>query len=248
MVVSRSLIIACGVLCLCLSAIGQSEFAAGAGIDTESSWKLPRAWRVRAGVGLEWRPIFESSTDRPAPTDLRNLDLNLGVERRWFERWKFGTGLRARLRYPLAENDDPGGPAARELRVWWYATRTGDIRYLRTQQRFRLEQRFRGRREEPLALSHRLRYQFSFERPLQGLELDAGEWFFVGSAELLLSGTKLSDLDPFGSARDGSVDLRPYLGVGRGGLEIGLEYRREIDLDEAQNIEQAILLMLQFQL
>ena len=213
-----------------------AETAGGAAVETAKTWRLPRAWRVAVGPALEWRPYFASTdAEATAPPRLRNLDLNLGVERRWFERWRFGTSFRLRARNGF------GDGAARELRPWLYATRVGDLRYVRTAQRFRTELRLRGDNGEALGASYRHRYRFALERSLAGLVAEEGEWAFNASAELLLSTREVA-----GGAE--SVGLRPFAGVARGRYEVGVEYRYERELDDAATRDHVWLAVLELSL
>ena len=208
----------------------------GAALELTKKWDLPRAWAVSIGPATELRPLYDGDGDDAPPNALRNLDLNLGVQRRWFERWTFGTGLRARRRYALS--DDP----ARELRSWWYATRTGAFRYVSTAQRFRTEQRWRGQVAEELDVSYRHRYFIGFERALSGVSIEAGEWAGICAVEVLLSTKTLL-------GQPTSVDLRPYVGVARDGLELGLESRHETTLDsEGGDFGHVVLLVIGYSL
>lgn len=232
--------IVCGlILSLSLIASAQTESAAGLAIDTKESWTLRRGWKLNAGGGIEWRPYFSSSETLPMPTPLRNVDLNLGIERRWLEFWRFGTGIRLRTRYPFGGDASDSDPQAREFRSWWYATRSEAYGYTTFQQRFRVEQRFRSRTGESLELTHRFRYQLGVERALQGLELDPGEWYGVASFEVLASTDKFC-------RKPESIDFRPYLGAGKNKYELGLEYRHERSGASWDGLEQAFLLVLQW--
>lgn len=211
--------------------LGQTEFAGGAAVETAKTWDLPRAWRVSVGPALEWRPLYgHAAGEGGAPPALRNLDLNVAVQRRWFERWRLGSSLRARARYAFSDE------AATEIRPWLYATRTGDLRYVRNSQRLRTELRLRGDRGEPLEPTWRHRYRFALERALSGVVADEGEWTVVASAEVLLSTDRAL-------ASPTSVGLRPVVGVARGRYELGVEYRyeRELDADEREHVWLALV-------
>ena len=212
-------------------ALAQDKWAGGTSLETNYAWKLPRSWRVSVGPAAELRPFFGSEDrEEDAPPTVRNLDLNVGVARRWLERWRFGTAVRARARYPSSEE------AAREFRSWWYAERFTDAGYVRWGHRFRTEQRFRGDVGEPLALTYRHRYRVGIERPLAGRSLDFGEWYFTASVELLLSAERFA-------ARPTAVDVRPFVSLGRNDVELGLEYRNERDLDAPANRTERTLLL-----
>ena len=213
------------------AALAQDTWAAGTSLETGYTWKLPRSWRVSAGPAAELRPFNGGpglgGEGRPT---VRNLDLNVGVARRWLERWRFGTALRARARNPFGEEP------AREWRTWAYAERFTDAGYVRWGHRFRTEQRFRSELGAPLALTYRHRYRLGVERPLAGRSLDFGEWYFTASVELLLSAERFA-------ARPTAVDVRPFVSLGRNDVELGLEYRTERGVDaETPSTERALLL------
>lgn len=147
----------------------------------------------------------------------------MALRRRWLEHWRFATALRLRRRYAFSDE------AAREVRLWWAAERVADLRYVRWSHRLRTEQRWRGGRGDALALTFRHRYRVAFGTALTGLVVDEGEWFLTGNVELLL-GTESALSSPT------SVDLRPYLGFGRGDVQLGLEYRRERALGADQEV------------
>lgn len=213
-------------------ALAQRERAAGVAAETSTSFDLPRAWDVVAGLGIEARPYFDGGEGADAPPTLRNLDINLALRRRWLERWRFGNAVRVRSRYPGSAE------AARELRLWLYAERITDAGYVRWASRFRTEQRLRGAVGRPLTPSYRHRYRIAAERALAGEDVDPGEWYFTAGVELLLSTER-----PLGGAT--AVDVRPSAAVGRGDLEFGLEYRRERALARGERpggaVEEALL-------
>ena len=229
----RALAIFAGLGLIGVGPLGaQTETAIGGALETAKTWDLPRAWSISAGPALEWRPYFASDeAEASAPPQLRNLDLNFAVQRRWFERWRFGTSLRLRSRYAFSDE------AAWEVRPWFYATRTGDIRYVRTAQRLRSELRLRGDLGEALEPTWRHRYRFAVERAIAGVVADEGEWTVVASAELLLSTREaIAEATAWG--------LRPFLGAARGDYELGLEYRYEADT-EATSREHVWLIVLE---
>ena len=243
MVSPRSHTSAAGLVALALTlacvaeALAQDKWAGGTSLETNYSWKLPRSWRVSVGPAAELRPFFSSEDgEEDAPPTVRNLDLNVGMARRWLERWRFGTAVRARARYPSSEEP------AREFRSWLYAERFTDAGYVRWGHRFRTEQRFRGDLGEPLALTYRHRYRVGVERPLAGRSLDFGEWYFTASVELLLSAERFA-------GRPTAVDIRPFVSLGRNDVELGLEYRNERDLDApADRTERTLLLAIIYSL
>ena len=223
----------CAAACLLPvgSLLAQNEWAAGTAAEATYGIDLKRAWDLQLGLGTELRPVFRSSDESlQAPPTLRNLDFNLALRRRWLERWRLGNALRIRSRYPGSEL------AAREVRQWFYAERITDAGYVRWSHRLRTEQRWRGETGEPLELSFRHRYRLAAERPLAGLVLDDGEWFFTVGVEVLLSSDKLL-------SRANSWDVRPTAAVGRGAWQWGLEYRRETALGESAR-ESALLVVL----
>ncbi len=229
------LLLSCGLLVQ--SAFAQNEWAVGTAMEANYKFDLPRAWRIVIGPGTEIRPYFKSTeADAVAPPTLRNLDFNAAVTRRWLERWRFGTAIRLRSRYPFSDE------AAREVRTWWFAERISDAGYTRFIHRFRTEQRFVGDVGEPLQVGYRHRYRLGFERALAGQNVDFGEYFLTGSAEVMVSTAGFA-------ARPKSIDLRPSLLVGRKDLSIGLEYRYEHRVGDAmKQIQQTLLLAVQYSL
>ncbi len=222
----------------CGSALAQNDWAGGVAAEATKKWSLPRAWAVRIGPGLESRPLYAGGDDAvDAPPALRNLDLNASVDRRWLERWRFGSALRLRGRYLTSEPEREA-----EIRTWFYAESFADVRYTHWSQRFRTEQRFRGSFGGPLELSYRHRYRIGFERALAGQTVDPEEWFFTASVELLLSTAGFA-------ARPSDIDYRPSVTVGKGRYEFGLEYRSGRELDgEDPNASRVLLGVLQLSL
>lgn len=227
------------ILLLCLLYVGaafaQNERAGGFAAEATYKWKLPRAWVISAGPGLEARPYFGSEDpEASAPATLRNFDLNAAVVRRWLEHWRFGSAVRLRSRYPFGGGDEDG-ERARELRTWLYAEFITDSRYFRWAHRFRTEQRFRGDAGEPLAPTYRHRYRVGFEHALAGQTVDPEEWFMTASAEVLVS------TDGF-AERPTAIDVRPSVTVGKGRFEFGLEFRGEHTVPAADSRESHALL------
>ncbi len=220
------------------AAFAQNERAAGLTVEAIHKWKLPRAWSISVGPGLEARPYFASTDpEAAAPSTLRNLDLNAAVVRRWLERWRFGSAVRLRSRYPLDAEE-----RARELRTWLYAEFITDSRYVRWAHRFRTEQRFRGDAGEPLEATYRHRYRVGLEHALAGQTVDPEEWFFTASAEVLISTAGFAE-------RPTSIDFRPTVTFGKGNYEFGLEYRDERRLRaESQRASRVLLGVLQLSL
>ena len=205
--------------------------AGGSALEVSYAIKLPRGYRLAFGPALELRPY----TSPAEPSALRNADLNVAVVRRWLRLWRFGSALRLRRRYALSE--DP----ARELRTWLYAERRDVARYTPWALRLRTEQRWRGDVGEALRLSYRHRLRIGAEWALRGLTVDEGEWYAAATAELLVS-----TRGPLGEAS--SVDWRPYVGLGSGRAEYGLEVRTERALGTEGTGDRAVAALLVVQL
>lgn len=224
-------------MCLAHTAQAQNEAAVGAAFEAGYKFKFRRGWAMGVGPAAELRPYFQADDKTAvAPPTLRNLDLNVAVVRRWLEDWRFGSAVRLRTRYPGSDEE------ARELRTWLYAERITDFNYFRWVHRFRTEQRFRGDRGEPLALTYRHRYRIGVERGLEGRRQSRGEWFFTATAEVLVSTAGFAE-------RPNNIDLRPTFTVGRRDLEYGFEYRHSRDLgQDSKEVQRAYLLVMQWSL
>lgn len=130
--------------------------------------------------------------------------------------------------YRFRENFDGG---ANELRL----TQQYNLHYkpnvVRYGHRLRTEQRITS-----LKTTHRYRYRFSLDLPLQGEKLDVGEPYFVGNFENLLSVAK---------EQRPQYDVRFTLNFGwkiteKTKFQIGSEYRFE---DYSQNLEHVLFLL-----
>lgn len=121
--------------------------------------------------------------------------------------------------------DFDGGP--NELRLTQQYNFTKQPFVVRFGHRFRTEQRI-----TQALTTHRFRYRFSVDFPLQGERLDVGEPFLVGNVETLLSVAK-SNLPEY--------DQRFTLNIGwqlteKTKLQIGSEYRFENFMKDTKNV------------
>ncbi|GMN09809.1 hypothetical protein MTsPCn9_18520 [Croceitalea sp. MTPC9] len=130
--------------------------------------------------------------------------------------------------YRFRENFDGGN---NELRL----TQQYNLQYkpyvVRYGHRLRSEQRVTSSKT-----THRFRYRFSLDFPLQGEKLDIGEPYFVGNFENLLSATK---------EQEPQYDVRLTLNFGwklseKTKLQVGSEYRLE---DYSQDLEQVLFFL-----
>lgn len=123
-----------------------------------------------------------------------------------------GLGIQYRFRDPF----EPG--ARNELRIVEQFNLTRKPYALRFGHRWRAEQRiFRS------LTIHRFRYRFALDGPLQGDELDPGEFYWIGTLEPVLSAAR-------GFQPEYDLRLSGWLGFYLGeGIKIqgGLEFRRE---------------------
>jgi hypothetical protein len=130
--------------------------------------------------------------------------------------------------YRFRETFDGG---ANELRLTQQYNITSKPLVVRYGQRFRAEQRITSVRT-----THRFRYRFSLDFPLQGEKLDVGEPYLVANAESLLS---------VASERQPQYDARITFNLGwklsdRSKFQIGMEYRTE---GFSQNLQHVLFLL-----
>lgn len=142
----------------------------------------------------------------------RQVDLSHFSELKTASNQSIAIGILYRFRTPF-ENEKEN-----ELRItqqYNYRFKTNTIRY---GHRARAEQRI-----SPSITTHRLRYRFTADMPLQGEKLDIGEPYFIASTESLMSVAK---------SRKPSYDQRfssqiGYLLGTNTKIQFGLEYRIE---------------------
>jgi len=104
---------------------------------------------------------------------------------------------------------------------------TTKLRNIRYGHRFRSEQRIISN-----LTTHRFRYRFTLDFPLQGEQLDIGEAYFVGNLEALLSVAK-NNLPEYNQRFTVNVG---WLVGKKTKLQIGLEYRFEDYIHETSNV------------
>lgn len=132
-----------------------------------------------------------------------------------------GLGIQYRFRNPF----EPGAP--NELRLVEQFNLTRKPYALRFGHRWRAEQRI-----FPAFTVHRFRYRFALDGPLQGDELDLGEFYWIGSLEPIFSAAR-------GFQPEYDLRVAAWLGFYLGeGVKIqgGLEFRREDLWGNPQNI------------
>ncbi len=132
-----------------------------------------------------------------------------------------GFGIQYRFREAF-END-----RSNELRLTQQYNITHKYRNLRFGDRFRAEQRF-----TQSATVHRFRYRLALDFPLQGVQLDIGEPYFIVSTESLLSVAK-------GSKPEYDQRVTAHLGwllSPKTKLQLGSEYRFENYTQNTENV------------
>lgn len=158
--------------------------------------------------------------DEKTQLSVRQLDLNHFSNVKLQDNQSVAFGLMYRVR----ESFDGG---ADELRLTQQYNITSKPLTVRYGQRFRLEQRITS-----ITTTHRFRYRFSIDFPLQGEKLDVGEPYLVTNAESLLSIAKT--IQP-------QYDVRLTLNLGwkmsdASKLQFGLEYRSEDFNQELEHV------------
>lgn len=153
------------------------------------------AWFVfSADVALspKWGILFDASARRSGPIDetMANF-VRGGLSYALKEDVKFAVGLNWSESGVYGEL--PSDYPVTERRVWEQLVLTHDIGRLGLSHRYRLEQRFRGRRNDPdvdhidyWERSSRFRYQVKGTLPLRGDAVDPGEAYLSASNEIFV--------------------------------------------------------------
>ena len=159
-------------------------------------------------------------TDEAFDISVRQLDLGHFSNLKIAENQSIALGLLYRLR-------DVFEGGANEFRI----TQQYNLRHkpfvVRYGHRFRVQQRITS-----ALTTHRFRYRFSLDFPLQGEQLDVGEAYFVGNVEQLLSAAR---------TRKPQHDTRFTFFIGwqlteKMKLQLGTEYRFEDYGQQLQNV------------
>ncbi|MGB5821869.1 MAG: DUF2490 domain-containing protein [Saonia sp.] len=150
----------------------------------------------------------------------RQLDLVHFSRLKIRDNQSIGAGILYRFRNVFEEEEN-------ELRFTQQFNGTYKPRNIRFGHRLRTEQRI-----TPLRTTHRFRYRFAIDFPLQGEKLDVGECYFIGTTESLLSVSK---------SNTPQYDQRFVLNLGwllntNMKLQTGLEYRFEDYAQETENV------------
>lgn len=130
-------------------------------------------------------------------------------------------GIQYRFRAPFEKEEE------NELRITEQYNYTFKPKTIRFGHRARLEQRIR-----PSLTTHRLRYRFAADMPLQGEVLDLGEAYFIASIESLCSvaSTKKASYDQRFSLQIGTLLYQELK------LQAGIEYRMEDYTEALQHV------------
>lgn len=129
------------------------------------------------------------------------------------------------IQYRFRDTFEPG--KENELRLTQQYNNTFKSRSIRFGNRFRSEQRI-----QPSITTHRFRYRFAADLPLEGEKLDVGETYLVASTESLLSVAK---------ATKPSYDQRFTTNIGyflseKTKIQVGIEYRLENYNQETEQV------------
>jgi hypothetical protein len=153
------------------------------------------AWFVfNADVALNerWSVLFDASARRSGTFDepMANF-VRGGLAYEVNDHVRVAVGANWSRTYPYGEL--PADYPVTERRIWQQAVLTHDIGRLDVSHRYRLEQRFRGRRNDPdvdridyWERSSRFRYQAKATLPLSGDAIEAREWYVSLANELFI--------------------------------------------------------------
>ena len=188
-------------------------------------------WQPQISLNYEVAPRYSHNFSlanrsyfyRDAQTDFstRQLDLAHFSDYKTSFNTSIGAGIQYRFREVFEKEEQ------NELRLIQQFNSTQKQRIIRVGNRFRAEQRI-----TKAQTIHRFRYRFAIDLPLQGLELNVGEPYFIATTESLLSVGK-------GTAPEYDQRFTSQIGWLLGNntkLQIGLEYRFEDYLGETQQV------------
>ena len=202
---------------IALSGYAQEEFTGYWQPDISLNYQVTPGYAHHFGI---LQRIF-FYRDEAATLETRQIDLVHFSNVKLSGNHSAGLGIQYRFRNPF----EPGAP--NELRIVEQFNLTSKPYALRFGHRWRVEQRiFR-----PLTI-HRFRYRFALDGPLQGDQLDLGEFYWIGTFEPILSAAR-------GFRPEYDLRLAGWLGFFLGeGVKIqgGLEFRREDLWGNPQNI------------
>ena len=170
-------------------------FAPRAALAQRQTFTNTNVWFVfNADVALNerWAVLFDASARRSGPVDeaMANF-VRGGFAWELSEHVRFAAGANWSRTYPYGEL--PAEYPVTERRVWQQAVVSHDIGRLEIAHRYRLEQRFRGRRDDPAIdridsweRSGRFRYQVKGTLPLSGDAIEPGEAYVSLANELFI--------------------------------------------------------------
>jgi hypothetical protein len=153
------------------------------------------AWFVfNADVALNerWGVLFDASARRSGPVDQAMANfVRGGLAYELNDNVRVAVGANWSRTYPYGEL--PSDYPVTERRLWQQAVVSHAIGRLDLTHRYRLEQRFRGRRDDPdvdhidrWERSERFRYQLKGTLPLSGDNIEPGEAYLSASNELFI--------------------------------------------------------------
>lgn len=170
-------------------------FAPRAALAQRQTFTNTNAWFVfNADVALNerWAVLFDASARRSGPVDQAMANfVRGGLAWELNEHVRFAAGANWSRTYPYGEL--PAAYPVTERRVWQQAVVSHGIGRLDISHRYRLEQRFRGRRDDPAIdridyweRSGRFRYQAKGTLPLSGDVIEPGEAYVSLANELFI--------------------------------------------------------------
>ena len=154
---------------------------------------LSQRWKLNAGLG--YRSLLTSDLSGNWNAKSRHIQASANVSYEVGFYGKVGGGAMYRNNQLFDDNSE------NELRLNQYyswATYRNSFRWV---QRFKIDERLQTSRTR-----FRLRYRLSLDVPLNGLELDTGEWYVLASTESLLNLSKQASA---------MWDQRITMGIGR---------------------------------
>lgn len=153
------------------------------------------AWFVvNADVAIneKWGVLFDASARRSGPVDQAMANfVRGGLAYELTDNVRVAVGANWSRSYPYGEL--PSAYAVTEHRIWEQMQVSHEIGRLDVTHRYRLEQRFRGLRNDPNVdhtdyweRSNRFRYQVKGTLPLSGDAVEPGEFYLSASNELFI--------------------------------------------------------------
>lgn len=172
--------------------------------DQWNSWYVVNA---DVALGGSWAVLFDASIRRSGPVDEAQATfVRGGLAWELNESVRFAAGANWSRTYPYGAI--PIAYATPERRIWQQVVVSHDVGRLEMSHRYRLEQRFRGRRADSVVdrierweRSSRFRYQLRGTLPLRGDGVDPGEAYLTLANEIFLSFGRYVQMNVFDQDR-----------------------------------------------